>query len=199
MTRRLALAAAVAMLAAACSPVMNKYVRPDYEKAPEQQVKRLVVVTQPLPAGDAKLGELWGLITRQWVNQNRDYLVKQQVALAERPSDTSFKAQCIEGIEGVLWLEPTVQRKGGGVEAEVKARMVRCADGQDEWHAETAGSWGSQDDKYRERAAQYVQQFGPEVEPYVIPSYKLLKATFETLPHPKLSEADIEEKIELGE
>lgn len=198
MTRRLALAAAVALLAA-CSPVRNKYVRPDYEKAPEQQVKRLAVVTQPLPAGDAKLGELWSLITRQWVNQNRDYIVKANVALPERPTDASFKAQCTEGIEGVLWLDPTVQRKGDGVEAEVKARIVRCSDGQDEWRAETGGSWKSQDDKFRERAAQYVQQFGPEVEPYVIPSYKLLKATFETLPKPKLSEADIEEKIELGE
>ncbi|XXF77263.1 MXAN_6521/LA_1396 family lipoprotein [Myxococcaceae bacterium GXIMD 01537] len=199
MTRRLAPAAALALLGTACGPVKQSYVRPDYEQAGAQQVKRLAVVTQPLPAGSPVVGELWSLIARQWVNQNRNFLVKSNVALPERPTDPTFKALCVEGIEGVLWLEPDVKPAGKGVEAAVKAHLVRCSDGSDEWSAEAGGSWSSDDDLYRERTAQYVQQFGEEVQPFVVPTYKLLKATLDTLPNPQLTEADIEEKIELGE
>jgi probable lipoprotein (TIGR04455 family) len=198
--RRLVLAAGLLGLAA-CGPVKNKFVRKDYEQQPQQQVKRLVVVTQPLPAGIPQVGELWSLIARQWVNQNRNYLVKSNLALPERPTDTSHKGLCVEGLEGVLWLEPEVKLADGGqgVEAAVKARLVRCADGQDEWRAEAAGSWGSQDALYRERITEYVGTLGEEVRPYVVPTYKLLKSTLDTLPNPQLTEADIEEKIELGE
>jgi probable lipoprotein (TIGR04455 family) len=37
------------------------------------------------------------------------------------------------------------------------------------------------------------------VEPYVVPTYKLLQATLDTLPKPQLNDQDIDEKIELGE
>ena len=201
MMRRLVLFAAGVFALAGCGPVKKQYVRQDYEKQPQQQAKRLAVVTQPLPAGNEKVGELWSLIARQWVNQNRNYLVKSNLALPERPTDAAFKALCVEGLEGVLWLEPAVKlaEGGQGVEASVKARLVRCADGQDDWSAEAAGSWDSEDALYRERIAEYVGTLGEEVQPYVVPSYKLLKATLDTLPNPQLSEADIEEKIELGE
>jgi probable lipoprotein (TIGR04455 family) len=47
--------------------------------------------------------------------------------------------------------------------------------------------------------AQYVQELGEEVAPYVVPSAKLLAATLDTLPSPELNDADKDEKIELGE
>ncbi|WP_224244565.1 MXAN_6521/LA_1396 family lipoprotein [Hyalangium gracile] len=198
MTKRLALAVGLAGLAA-CATVKDSFTRPDYEQVDQHKVKRLAVVTQPLPDGKQALGELWSLIARQYINQNRDFLVKSNTTLAEPATDASLKALCVEGIEGVLLLVPEVKRTQDGADEAVRARLMRCEDGQDVWTAEATGSWGSQDEKYRERAAQYVQQFGPEVEPYVVPTYKLLKATLDTLPNPKLTEQDIDEKIELGE
>ena len=59
--------------------------RPDYTQVDQQRVKRLVVVTQPLPDGKQSLGELWSLIARQYVNQNRDFLVKQNVVQTSPP------------------------------------------------------------------------------------------------------------------
>ena len=67
------------------------------------------------------------------------------------------------------------------------------------WSAEAAGSWPSEDDLYKERAADYAQQFGPEVTPYVAPSIRLLWAILDTLPNPQLTEADVDEKIDLGD
>lgn len=199
MTKRIALGLGLASLLG-CSTVKHSTLRPDYEQVDKQRVKRLVVVTQPLPDGKQAVGDLWSLIARQYVNQNRDFLVKEHLARAEPATDeAALKALCVEGIEGVLWMDPQVKRTQEGADVAVRARLVRCVDGQDVWSAEAAGGWDSKDEKFTERVAQYVQQFGPEVEPYVVPSYKLLMATLGTLPNPQLNEQDIDEKIELGE
>jgi probable lipoprotein (TIGR04455 family) len=198
MTKRLALMLGLAVLTA-CATVKNSFTRPDYEQVDKERVKRLVVVTQPLPDGKQALGDMWSLIARQYVNQNRDFLVKQNLTQAEPATPDSLKALCTEGIEGVLLLDPQVKRNKEDVDVAVRARLMRCSDSENVWSAEAAGSWGSHDEKFRERAAQYVQQFGPEVEPYVVPSYKLLQATLDTLPNPKLNDQDVDEKIELGE
>ncbi|WP_164015330.1 MXAN_6521/LA_1396 family lipoprotein [Pyxidicoccus trucidator] len=186
-------------LLSACSTVKSHRLRDDYTQVDKQQVKRLVVVAQPLPDGKPAVGELWSLLARQWVNQNRDFIVKSNLALPDRPEDLSFKGLCVEGIEGVLWLDPTVALKGDGAEASVKAKLTRCRDGEEVWAAEAAGSWGSKDEDYSQRVAQYVQELGEEVAPYVVPSAKLLAATLDTLPSPELNDADKDEKIELGE
>ena len=187
------------MMLAGCATVKNQRLRADYDTVDRKQVKRLAVVTQPFPQGQQYVGDLWSLIARQWLNQNRDYLVKANTSLPERPTDAAFKDQCVEGIEGVLWLEPQVKRVGDGAEVAVKAQLLRCRDGQEVWAAESAGSWDSTDKKYSERKEQYVKELGPDVEPYVVPSYKLLVATLDTLPNPELNEADKDEKIDLGE
>jgi probable lipoprotein (TIGR04455 family) len=198
MTKRLALAVSLAMLSA-CATVKNSFTRPDYEQVDQQRVKRLVVVTQPLPDGKQPVGELWSLIAREYVNQHRDFLVKENVVQNEPATEDSLKALCTDGFEGVLLLVPQVKRTQDGVDVAVHGRLMRCADGQDVWSADASGSWDSRDDKFTARTEHYVQEFGPEVEPYVVPSYKLLQATLDTLPNPLLTDQDKDEKIELGE
>jgi len=198
MTKRFVLVLSLAVLAG-CATVKNSFTRPDYEQVDKQRVKRLVVVTAPLPDGKQAVADMWSLIARQYVNQNRDFLVKEHATRAETLDDAALKALCVEGLEGVLLLVPQVKLTQGGADVAVRARLMRCADGQDVWNAEAAGGWDSQDEKFRERVAQYVQQFGAEVEPYVVPSYKLLQATLDALPNPQLNDQDIDEKIELGE
>lgn len=186
-------------LLAGCSAVKTHRVRGDYAQVDRTATKRLVVVAQPLPDEKPAVGELWSLIARQWVNQNRDFIVKDNVALPGRPADTTFKGLCVEGVEGVLWLDPTIRLQGDGAEAEVKAQLLRCTDGQEVWAAEAAGSWGSRDEDYAARVTKFSEELGEEVAPYVVPTTKLLAATLETLPNPQLTEADKDEKIELGE
>ena len=198
MTKRLVVVLSLAVIAG-CATVKNSFTRPDYEQVDKQRVKRLVVVTAPLPDGKQAVGDMWSLIARQYVNQNRDFLVKEHTARAEATDDAALKALCVEGIEGVLLLAPQVKLNPGSADVAVRARLMRCADGEDVWSAEAAGGWDSDDEKFRERVAQYVQQFGAEVEPYVVPSYKLLQATLDALPNPQLNDQDIDEKIELGE
>lgn len=198
MTKRLVVVLSLAVIAG-CATVKNSFTRPNYEQVDKQRVKRLVVVTAPLPDGKQAVGDMWSLIARQYVNQNRDFLVKEHATRAEATDGAALKAMCVEGIEGVLLLAPQVKLNAGSADVAVRARLMRCADGEDVWSAEAAGGWDSDDEKFRERVAQYVQQFGAEVEPYVVPSYKLLQATLDALPNPQLNDQDIDEKIELGE
>jgi probable lipoprotein (TIGR04455 family) len=195
---RLALVLGLVLLAG-CATVRSSRVRPDYETVDKTQVKRLAVVTQPLPEGKQEIGELWSLIARRYVNQNRDFIAKANLAIAGNPEDTSHKGLCVEGIEGILWLSPDVKRSGKGVEAAVKAQLLRCRDGQEVWAAEAAGSWPSEDERYKELTVQYTGELGDGVAPYVGPTFRLLSATLDTLPRPQLNDADVEEKIELGE
>src|SRR4051812_845583 len=118
MMKQLALVLGLASLMG-CATVKNSFTRPDYEQVDKQRVKRLVVVTRPLPDGKQPVGELWSLIARQYVNQNRDFLVKQNLTQAEPADDAALKALCTEGIEGVLLLAPQVKRTSEGAEAAV--------------------------------------------------------------------------------
>lgn len=185
---------ALSGLLLACSTVKHSQTAPDWNTVGAQQVKRLIVVTSPLPEGNENVGKLWSRIARRYVNQKREFLAKEEAATATLEG---AKSLCKEGIEGVLHLQPTVARKGNGVEESVKAVLVACPNGQEQWSAEAAGSWDSKDSLLEQTTKEYVEDLGPDVEPYVAPAFHLLKATLDTLPNPTLNEQDKDEKIEL--
>jgi probable lipoprotein (TIGR04455 family) len=87
-----------------------------------------------------------------------------------------------------------------GAEVEVIARLLRCEDQVEVWVASAGGAWRSEDDDLTEIKRYWARVLGPEVEPWVVPTYRLLTATLETMPSPALpSEAWVREKIELGD
>jgi probable lipoprotein (TIGR04455 family) len=196
-TLRFALPLLALSLAAGCSAVRMSRVRPDYAQVDRTATKRLVVVTAPAPEGKESLGQLWSVMARRYVNQNRDFIAKESRVAAEGFVPTEA---CAEGVEGVMVLAPRgVQQRGQGVEAQVLAQLFRCSDGQEVWAAEAGGSWESDNALFAAQRTQYVTELGEEVAPYVAPSFQLLKAVLDTLPQPLLSEDDVVEKIELGE
>jgi len=211
--KRLVLAGLAVLLAGTgCATVRASRIRPDYEQVDRQKTKRLVVVVEPLPEGKQKVGELWSVIARRYINQKRQFIAKESRALSGDggsgtggisggPAGTAFdaKGQCGEGIEGVLWLKPRIEAKGEGFEEQVNAVLLRCTDGQEVWSAEAGGSWRSRDEGLKAVTEAYVQELGPEVEPYVPPTLNLLRPLLDTLPDPVLTEDDKTEKIELGE
>lgn len=187
------LVAASLLLLAGCSTVRNVSVRPDYEREDRTRTLRLAVITSPLPAGLAVVGEMWSEIARRYVNDKRDFIASVQRASEQWPGDA-----CAEGLEGVLHLDPAVRRDGGKVRVELQARLVRCRDQELVWSAEGAGAWPSDDAQLSETTAVYVARFGEEVQPYVAPAFRILRAVLATLPFPKIEDDDaVMEKIEL--
>lgn len=201
---RIALALLALALTSACSAVKMQRVREDYETEDRQRTKRLLVSVAPAPAGDEQVRELWRVIARRYVNQKRDFIVRErpeETLQAEAAANFSPLSLCpsSENLEGVLHLEPDVKREGGGVEGSVMARLLRCRDGEEVWAARAEASFPSDDEDLKEVTTQYVDEFGEALGPYVAPSFRLLKAALDTLPRPELSESDVDEKIELGE
>ncbi len=179
---------------AGCSALKMSRVRDDWEQVDRQRVKRLVVVTAPFAAGDEQVAQMWSTLAARYVDLKRNFIIKDKAVSAEVPPDIA--ALCTEGIEGVLWLRPELRQEGGGAEAEVQGRLLRCVDQQEVWAADAAGSWNSDEQKLEQTTAQYVEEFGPSVKPYVAPSYYVLQAALDTLPEPVLNEEDEGEKIE---
>lgn len=184
--RPLAGAVLAAVLGTSCASVVkSSRVTPDYDTTDRTQTVRLAVYTRP-PAGIEKLGFMWSEIARRYANHHRDFIAKNKTA-------------CEDGIDGVLELEPTLARKDGGVEASVKARILRCSDKAEVWSAEAGGTWPSDDPNVSEVIRENAETYGEEVRPFVAPTFHLLRATLDTLPRPVLDDAGVTEKIELGE
>src|SRR4051812_9931501 len=94
------------LLASGCATVKMSRVRPDYDSVDGSRVKRLVVVTSPAPAVNPKLATLWSLMARRYVNQKRNFLVKQNLPQPGQPVPPStleaVLGMCGQGLEGVL-------------------------------------------------------------------------------------------------
>lgn len=176
-----------------CTVLKSHHVRDDWAAADQKAVRRLTVVVQPLPAGDPKAGETFARIARRYVNQKRDFIVKQEVSQAD-----AVKPELLCGtddhIEGLLFLKVALVKQGEGFEADLDASLVRCPDLREVWAAKAAGSFPAKDPLLTEVAAVYARELGPEAEPYVAPAMNVLRPALDTLPQPLLTEEDKDEK-----
>jgi probable lipoprotein (TIGR04455 family) len=187
----------VFMLFASCSVLKMSRLRPDWETADRQTLKHVAVVVQPLPGNDEKVGAMFARLARRYVHQKKEFLLVSDVARAAPPADKA--TDCVEHIDGVLWLQPTATPQSGGFSLDVKAFLMRCSDWQEVWASEGGGSFSSQDEGLKEVAASYAREFGEPVEPYVAPTMRLLRPMLDTLPSPQLTKEEQDEKITLDE
>lgn len=179
-----------------CAVVKMHRVSEEWQNTPQGQVKRLLAVVQPLPENSNQVGTLFSLVTRRYVNQKRNFLVKDNKA---QDAVVDLQSLCVSGLEGVLWLKPKLVRVGKGFESQVIGQLLRCGDGKELWRAEAAGSFPATDERLKEVTQQYETELGNEVSDYVAPAFNLLRPLLDTLPDPQLTEEDVTEKIELGE
>ncbi len=188
----------VVLALSGCSVVKSAMIRPDWAQEDQRKVKRLAVVVQPLPDGNAKAGEMVARLARRYVNLKRDFLVKREVSQGEPASLAQLCAATgDDAVEGALFLNLTLTKHGEGFEAELAGSLKRCPDGRDAWVATAAGSFASKDDRLTEVTQVYVREIGPEVEPYVAPVMNLLRPALDTLPQPLLTDDDVNEKLSL--
>ncbi|MBK7859403.1 MAG: MXAN_6521/LA_1396 family lipoprotein [Archangiaceae bacterium] len=184
------------VVASSCSVVKMSRVADDWETGEKNKLKRVVVLVQPLPDGNEKVGAMFARVARRYVHMKRNFLVKADVA---RAAAQDRGTDCVEGFDGILWLEPQVKTVGEGVEANVKGTLLRCSDGREVWAAEAGGSFHAYDEGLKEVAANYGRENGAEVERYVPAAMNVLRPLLDTLPQPELNDADVEEKMTLDE
>lgn len=179
-----------------CSVVKSYRIADDWETKDKNALKRIAVVVQPLPDANEKVGAMFARVARRYVHMKRNFLVKADVTRTQLLDRT---AECAEGLDGILWLDPAVKSLGDGIEANLKAKLLRCSDGVEVWAAEAGGSFKSYDEGLKEVAANYGREHGAEVERYVPAAMHVLRPMLDTLPQPELNDADVEEKMSLDE
>lgn len=198
---------AVATLLSACGPSLQSHVRDDWATVDRTQVRRLSVVSAPLPdAADANAaalqGTLWSLMARRYVNQHRDFVVRAQGTAPAFDLAAQCTATASSGghaFEGTLHLAPRLIPRGDEAEVTVDARLLRCRDGEPVWTGRAQGSYPTTDAELLALTEHYVRELGEPVRPWVAPVFRVLRALLDTLPQPVLDDETQVEKIELGE
>jgi probable lipoprotein (TIGR04455 family) len=186
----------VTWLLTGCAVVKRSHLRDDYEAEDKAKVKRVLLLVEPLPGSDQKVGDAWARLARRYVNQKRDFIVSADQARATAPT---LGELCVGNLEGVLWLKPHLEGGGGGFDATVDASLLRCRDGQEVWSAWAGGSFKSDDPLLVEVAATYGRDYGAEVVPTIAPAMNLLRPTLDTLPQPTITSEEQDEKIAADE
>lgn len=181
---------------AGCGPVRSTALRDDWAEVDAQALKRLVVVVQPLPDGNQKAGELLARFAHRYVHQRSDFLVKGR-AVQGRPVDVGAICAATPGAEGVLHLELGLERRAGGFEGRLDARLRRCSDGREAWRLEAGGPFASRDEGLAAETADWVRELGGEIRLYVAPVVRLVGPSLDKLPKPALHEDDRAEKNDL--
>ena len=182
------------LLLPACGPSVTSFVRADYAQVDARAVKRVALVVAPTPGGDEPTGRMWSLVARRWANQHRNFIVKRNATAA-----AFDRAAACAGMHGVIRLDPGVKPDGDGFAVDLSAELLRCTDGEVVWSAQVAGSFDADDEHVQAMRAIYEREVGPAVGPQVAAAIHSVRAAFETLPQPVLTEEEEMEKIELGE
>ena len=175
--------------------VRKSRVSTDWESIYKGQLKRITVLVQPLPESNQNVGAMFARVARRYVHMKRNFLVKSDSA----KSTADWKAECGEGIDGVLLLRPLVESSEKSVTARTEGSLLKCGDGSEAWSGEVAGKVVSEDEGLKEVAANYGRENGPEVVKYVPAAMHLLRPLLDTLPQPELNDADVDEKLTLDE
>jgi len=190
--RRLAITL-LALLAASCSSAIDsRFALRGYDVRGPGAVKRIAVAAWA-PRGLGGLREVALQVATDLVKLRKNYLVKRPATL-----ERDFAEAC-DGVEGVLAVRVLdVQVSGDTVNTRAEAALFRCADGALLWRAGGALETSSTDANLQQLAAAYVERAGEDARRYAAPLFALLQQLLAPLPDPMLTDAEVDEKIELG-
>jgi len=181
------------VLVSACSPIRSAWLRGDWDIRQADRVKRIQVLVSPLPEGREDLGELWGTMAREYINEHLDFLVYS----AQWTAEPNRSASCVAPLEGLLILQPNTEPRNQSIRVRVEAELYSCKEQQPLWKVSAQLTAKRKDPLFKATAAAYAERFGEPVRDYVAASFRLLQQVADRLPKPRLTEADIDEKIDL--
>lgn len=183
----------VALAATSCaSAIDSRFALRGYDARDAGAVKRIAVAAWA-PRELAGVGEVAVQVATDLVKLRKNYLVKQSAVLARA------YAEACDGVEGALAVRVLdVQVSGDDVTTRAEASLFRCSDGALLWRTAGALEASSSDANLQNLAAAYVERAGEGARRYAAPLFALLQQLLAPLPDPVLTDAEIDEKIELG-
>ena len=182
----------------ACSAVRSTYLRPGYDGRDPAAIKRIAVLGWG-GAGAPAVGDVLARVTADQVKLSRNYMV-HRVGSASQWTAGCEVAQGSPVIDGVLLLRALEHGvRDAEASLNVAVELYRCSDGALVWRAEGSRRSASQDDSLTDLVATYGRELGTQARLYAAPAFLLLMQLLDSLPNPSLNDAEILEKIELGD
>ncbi len=175
--------------------VRSVYVKPDFQAKERHDLKRLVVSATPIPGQPARAAELLASMSRSHVNQHKDYLAVDYKVLKQ---SSAWKALCEEEVHGVVRvMVAKLKSAGGDLTVDMTADLQRCDSGVLVWKVEIDDTNEQKNEDLKELASVYRREFGKVADALAAPFFVLIKAAFESLPSPVLTDEETMEKIEM--
>jgi probable lipoprotein (TIGR04455 family) len=189
---RLALLSLLA--ATGCSALGATYAHPGYQHQAADAVKR-VAVAGWAPAAHSGAAAVLARVATDMIKTRKSYLVQEDLKL-ERGWSELCAAEKREGVITVRVLEATTD--GTEVGLSVTLELNRCSDGALLWRGEACAGADSNDANLAEMVKTYERDFGEDAKRYAAPAFVVLQDLVNALPDVVLSDAEVEEKIELS-
>jgi probable lipoprotein (TIGR04455 family) len=185
---------ALATLGTGCGTLTRVYVQPGYNLSGPAPIKHVRIAAWA-PQEHAGLAQVMAHVASDLIKLRKNYLV-----MDAEPQMAAVGAACPEHVEGMIWVRvlDVTQPKTGQVYLRGALEMYRCSDGALIFRSEGASTHRSMDRALSDLTANYQAQLGEASLVWAAPAFNLYQALVEPLPDPTLSDADIEEKIELG-
>lgn len=141
------------------------------------------------------LNEVLARVAADFIKLRRNYLVYDTSVVQK-----SFAEACRDKVQGVLLLRALDVRlvQDDKMHLALSGEMYDCADGALLWRVEGAADSASHLAELSELTDSYAGTLGEGSRKFVAPSFILLQDLFGALPDVALSDAEVEEKIELG-
>lgn len=183
------------VVGAGCSSVRHTYRQAGYDVHGEGAVKRVAVVGWA-PQAEADLGPVLAHVAADLVKLRKNYLVTG----ASSGYAGRWSMACDANVQGVALVRALeVERVSGGkVRLALSLELLRCSDGALLFRNEAEGTRAFDDAHLRGLTQNYTALLGEDAKHFAAPSFGLLQPMVGQLPDPLLSEAEVEEKIELG-
>ncbi len=175
-----------------CSSLGTTYVAPGYLSTSADAVKRITVGAWA-PADQAGAAPVIARIAADFVKLRKNYIVPESLALK------GWEEGCKDNREGVLAvrvLKSAIENQD--VELTVAVELFRCRDGALLWRAEGKGDGKSNDESLKEMVSNYARDVDPAAAQFAAPAFVVLQDVLNALPDVVLSDAEVEEKIEIG-
>jgi probable lipoprotein (TIGR04455 family) len=177
------------------------------QKYKKSLIRLALYVEAQSDAHTEQLLQLWGIQTQRYINQHRDFLLKE-IAGSEIPKDIDFQALnsksedikelCVPEIQGVIYLKGKVLPQDQKMKLSMQSELYDCEKQNKLWVAKIDDIWESKDQTVESVIKMYENEIGKEVYLYIAPSFHAIRLLFEQLPYPKMTlDRDIKDKIEM--
>ena len=198
--------------------VRSTYIKPDFPTVDRLNLKRIAVVATPLSGAPPRAAALLARMSRRFIHQHKDYLAVSDAVLqdpgawkqlcappqppasapASQPAADEQDEDAPRPLHGVVRVMVSkIQQDAENLTVEMVVDLRRCDSGVVVWRVEINDTNDKKDEDLSKLAAVYKEEFGQLAQQFAAPFFIVVKAAFDSLPSPKLTEAETMEKIEM--